>query len=132
MPNGKRDRLALLNIKQPAAQARAFKPASNWIEADLADIWREVLGLEAIGVDADFFEQGGHSLAAIQVKSRIQCVFNMDVPAKMLFESPTIELQAAEIARLQIQQHDDRSLDELIKELEQLSDEEVSHLLVGK
>jgi len=56
----------------------------------------------------------------------------MDVPAKMLFESPTIELQAAEIARLQIQQHDDRSLDELIKELEQLSDEEVSHLLVGK
>ncbi|EGW20005.1 non-ribosomal peptide synthetase [Methylobacter tundripaludum] len=132
MPNGKRDRLALLNIKQPAAQARAFKPASNWIEADLADIWREVLGLEAIGVDADFFEQGGHSLAAIQVKSRIQCVFNMDVPAKMLFESPTIELQAAEIARLQIQQHDDRSLDELIKELEQLSDEEVSHFLVGK
>jgi amino acid adenylation domain-containing protein len=132
MPNGKRDRLALLNIKQPAAQARAFKPASNWIEADLADIWREVLGLEAIGVDADFFEQGGHSLAAIQVKSRIQCVFNMDVPAKMLFESPTIELQAAEIARQQIQQHDDRSLDELIKELEQLSDEEVSHLLVGK
>ncbi|MFA5018912.1 MAG: phosphopantetheine-binding protein, partial [Methylobacter sp.] len=132
MPNGKRDRLALLNIKQPTAQARAFKPVSNWIEADLADIWREVLGLEAIGVDADFFEQGGHSLAAIQVKSRIQCVFNMDVPAKMLFESPTIELQAAEIARLQIQQHDDRSLDELIKELEQLSDEEVSHLLVGK
>jgi len=132
MPNGKRDRLALLNIKQPAAKARAFKPASNWIEAELADIWREVLGLEAIGVDTDFFEQGGHSLAAIQVKSRIQCVFNMDVPAKMLFESPTIELQAAEIARLQIQQHDDRSLDELIKELEQLSDEEVSHLLVGK
>ncbi|MDO9140210.1 MAG: phosphopantetheine-binding protein, partial [Methylobacter sp.] len=84
------------------------------------------------GVATDFFEQGGHSLAAIQVKSRIQCVFNIDVPAKMLFESPTIELQAAEIARLQIQQHDDRSLDELIKELEQLSDEEVSHLLVGK
>jgi amino acid adenylation domain-containing protein len=132
MPNGKRDRLALRAIKQPAVQAREFKPASNWIEAELAGIWREVMGLEAIGVATDFFEQGGHSLAAIQVKSRIQCVFNIDVPAKMLFESPTIELQAAEIARLQIQQHDDRSLDELIKELEQLSDEEVSHLLVGK
>ncbi|MCK9394727.1 MAG: amino acid adenylation domain-containing protein [Methylobacter sp.] len=132
MPNGKRDRLALLNIKQPALPTRELKPASNWIEAELAGIWREVLGLEAIGVAADFFEQGGHSLAAIQVKSRIQCIFNIDVPAKMLFESPTIELQAAEIARLQIQQHDDRSLDELIAELEQLSDAEASRLLMSE
>ena len=132
MPNGKRDRLALSRIKEPALPARQLKPASNWLEADLAAIWREVLGLEAVGVDTDFFEQGGHSLAAIQVKSRIQSVFNIDVPAKMLFELPTIELQAAEIAKLQIQQHDDRSLDELIAELEQLSDEETSRLLVGK
>ncbi|TAN66232.1 MAG: amino acid adenylation domain-containing protein [Methylobacter sp.] len=129
MPNGKRDRLALLKIEHPATQAREFKSASNWIEADLADIWREVLGLEAVGVDTDFFELGGHSLAAIQVKSRIQCIFNIDVPAKMLFESPTVELQAAAIARLQIQQHDDRSLDELLQELEQLSDAEVKQLL---
>jgi len=132
MPNGKRDRLALLHIKEPALPARQLKPASNWLEADLAAIWQEVLGLEAVGVDTDFFEQGGHSLAAIQVKSRIQSVFNVDVPAKMLFELPTVELQAAELARLQIEQHDDRSLDELIAELEQLSDEEVSHFLVGK
>lgn len=129
MPNGKQDRLALSIIREPAMQVRQMKPASNWIEADLADIWREVLGLEGGGVDMDFFEQGGHSLAAIQVKSRIQCAFNVDVPAKMLFELPTIELQAAEIARLQIQQHDDRSLDELIRELEQLSDAEAGHLL---
>lgn len=132
MPNGKRDRLALLNIEQPATQAKEFKPASNWIEADLADIWREVLGLDVVGVDTDFFELGGHSLAAIQVKSRIQYLFNIDVPAKMLFESPTVELQAAEIARLQIQQHDDLSLDELLQELEQLSDAEVKQLLAAE
>lgn len=131
MPNGKRDRLALLHIREALPELQ-LKPAANWLEADLAAIWQEVLGLEAVGVDTDFFEQGGHSLAAIQVKSRIQSVFNIDVPAKMLFELSTIELQAAELARLQIEQHDDRSLEELIAELEQLSDEEVSHLLVGK
>jgi len=131
MPNGKRDRLALMNIAEPALPARKLKPASNWIEADLAGIWREVLGLKVVGVDADFFEQGGHSLAAIQVKSRIQCVFNIELPAKALFELPTIELQAAELARLQIQQHDDRILEELIAELEQLPDDEVGSLLAS-
>jgi len=129
MPNGKRDRLALLKIREPALQAQPLKPPSNWLEAELAAIWREVLGLEAIGVDANFFELGGHSLAAIQVKSRIHCVFNADVPAKLLFEAPTVELQAAEIARLQIEQHDDDSLHALLQELEQLSDEEAGHLL---
>ena len=129
MPNGKRDRLALLKIREPALHAQQLKPPSNWLEAELAAIWREVLGLEAIGVDANFFELGGHSLAAIQVKSRIHCVFNADVPAKLLFEAPTVELQAAEIARLQIEQHDSDALHALLQELEQLSDEEAGHLL---
>jgi amino acid adenylation domain-containing protein len=129
MPNGKRDRLALLTIREPALQSQELKLASNSIEATLADIWREVLGLETVSVDTDFFEQGGHSLAAIQVLSRIQYAFNVDVPTEMLFESSTIELLAADIAQLQIQQQDSRSLDELLHELDQLSDEEAGHLL---
>ncbi|WP_031431291.1 non-ribosomal peptide synthetase [Methylomicrobium agile] len=131
MPNGKRDRLALLSIQDSAQRAGALRTASNWIEAALADIWQEVLGLETVGVDVDFFEQGGHSLAAIQVLSRIQCVFNVEVPTEILFESSTIELLAAEIARLQIQQQDDDSLDELLQELERLSNEEVNQLLTS-
>ncbi|WP_245549481.1 non-ribosomal peptide synthetase [Methylomicrobium album] len=132
MPNGKRDRLALLAIAEPALPERELKPVSNWIEAELAGIWREVLGLEAVGVDADFFEQGGHSLAAIQVKSRIQSVFNIELPAKALFELRTVELQAAELARLQIQQHDDRDLEKLLAEIEQLPDDEADYLLANE
>jgi amino acid adenylation domain-containing protein len=132
MPNGKRDRMALLAIAEPALPERKLKPASNWIEAELAGIWREVLELEAVGVDADFFEQGGHSLAAIQVKSRIQSVFDIELPAKALFELPTVELQAAELARLQIQQHDDRDLEELLAEIEQLPDDEADYLLANE
>jgi amino acid adenylation domain-containing protein len=128
-PNGKRDYRRLLAMQALPQQASTLKPASNWVEAELAEIWREVLGLDAIGVDADFFAQGGHSLAVIQVKSRIQDVFNIDMPAKRLFDLSTIELLAAEIARLQILQQDDASLAELLKEIEQLSDEEVNHLL---
>lgn len=131
MPNGKRDYRALLNIREAERQSGELKLASNQIEAALLKIWQEVLGLESIGIDTDFFEQGGHSLAVIQVKSRIQSIFNVDVPTDILFESSTIELLAADIAILQ-QQQDETSLDELLKELEQLSDEEVSHLLAVK
>src|SRR5262249_20920982 len=55
-----------------AGQGVAFVAPRNPVEAQLVGIWREVLGLETIGVHDNFFELGGHSLLAAQVISRVR------------------------------------------------------------
>ncbi len=126
-PNGKLNRTALPIPQQRTTQH--FKQPSNSVEEFLVIAWREVLGVEAISINDNFFALGGHSLAAIQVRSRINELFNVDMPAKILFETPTIEGIAKEILALQALQQDDDALELLLKQLEQLSDEEALALL---
>ena len=129
-PNGKLDRNALPNPEtHRATQTRDFKVPTNEIEELLLAAWREVLETQAISIDDNFFSLGGHSLAAIQVRSRINELFNIDIPAKLLFEAPTIELIAKEILALQAQQYDDDALELLLQQLEGLSSEEAAALL---
>ena len=90
-PNGKIDRRAL---PTPDIATRnistGFVLPRTPIEAQLAQIWSEVLGIERIGVKDNFFELGGHSLLATQVVSRINSAFGLDLSIQMMFESPTI------------------------------------------
>ena len=65
-------------------------------EKTLAAIWLELLKLDQIGVNDSFFELGGHSLLAIRAVSRIRDLFEVDLPAQILFENSTI----AELAPL--------------------------------
>ncbi|HEX7241468.1 MAG TPA: amino acid adenylation domain-containing protein, partial [Longimicrobiaceae bacterium] len=81
---------------------RRALPAPEWTEAVgdvgprtaveelVAGIWAEVLGIERVGVAANFFEIGGHSLLATQVASRTRQTFGVEVPLRALFESPTV------------------------------------------
>jgi amino acid adenylation domain-containing protein len=88
-PNGKVDRKAL---PQPEfAQTKKFVPPGTPTEIALAKIWCEVLGLEQIGVNDNFFESGGHSLLAIRLLSRINGVLKLNLPVRTLFQNPTIE-----------------------------------------
>jgi amino acid adenylation domain-containing protein len=96
-PNGKIDRQAL-RLHAPAADSSGMHVAPrDRIERELAEIWGSVLTLESVGVHDDFFERGGHSLAAVRVFSRIEAVFGRRLPITSLFESPTIEALAARI-----------------------------------
>ncbi|MGA9768828.1 MAG: amino acid adenylation domain-containing protein, partial [Blastocatellia bacterium] len=90
-PNGKVDRRALPVPEQvrPELEEACVAPRTS-TEAALANIWTRILGIERIGVHDDFFELGGHSLLATQVISRIRGEFNIDIPLRCLFESPTI------------------------------------------
>ena len=69
-------------------------------EQQLANIWQSFLGLEQIGVRDNFFELGGHSLLATQLISRLRDAFQLDLPMSVLFNAPTVEEMAIEIARL--------------------------------
>jgi thioesterase domain-containing protein/acyl carrier protein len=96
-PNGKVDRHALRS-HVPAAPASVARVAPrDTVEQVLAEIWEETLHLESVGVTDDFFDLGGHSLAAVRVFSRIEKVFGQDLPIATLFESPTIEGLAARL-----------------------------------
>jgi amino acid adenylation domain-containing protein/non-ribosomal peptide synthase protein (TIGR01720 family) len=95
-PNGKVDRRALPEIVR---EARADgEPASrapeSIAERALATVWRQVLGVEAIGVDDNFFALGGDSILSIQVISRARQA-GLQLTPKQLFEHPTIRDLAA-------------------------------------
>jgi acyl carrier protein len=90
-PNGKVDRRALPapSAERPQVEAPFVAPRTG-LEESLAAMWREVLGVERVGVDDGFFELGGHSLRATQVVSRVRDVFGVEVPLRRLFEAPTV------------------------------------------
>ena len=90
-PNGKVDRraLPLPDQTRPDLEA-AFVAPRTPAEEQLAGIWAEVLKVERVGIHDHFFELGGHSLLATQVISRVRNAFEVDLPLRSLFETPTV------------------------------------------
>src|SRR5690606_18692944 len=64
-------------------------------EAELHQIWGEVLGRYDFGVEDDFFAYGGHSLSATQVVARIRDVLGLELPLRQFFDNPTIAATAS-------------------------------------
>ncbi len=89
-PNGKIDRRSLPAPVLKPETAENFVPPRTLIEEILAQIWAEVLGLEQIGIYDNFLELGGHSLLAVQIISRVRQSYQIELPLRSLFESPTI------------------------------------------
>ena len=88
-PGGKVDRKALPAPGRPHLQTD-FRPPRTPLEKSLAAIWRDLLGLERVGRDEDFFLLGGHSLSASRVLSRVRQRFQVEIPLRALFDSPTV------------------------------------------
>ncbi len=90
-PNGKIDRNALPppNGERPQLDQGFVEPRTE-IEELIAQVWREILKLDKIGIHDNFFELGGHSLLATRVVARLRRSFNVDIALRKLFELPTV------------------------------------------
>ena len=88
-PNGKVDRQAL-PAPNFSPDAGTFVQPRTMVEAELARIWSEVLGVKQIGIHDNFFELGGHSLLAARVISRMRKVVPAQIDMRDFFQSPTI------------------------------------------
>ncbi|HET6230713.1 MAG TPA: amino acid adenylation domain-containing protein [Longimicrobiaceae bacterium] len=124
--NGKVDRRALPAPEATGGEADYVAPRDE-TEESLAAIWAEVLRVERVGVEDNFFALGGHSLLATQVVARIQQAHDIPVPLRTFFEGPTIAalaqfLRDAELAALAA----------MMDDLDALTDDEIAALLAAE
>uniref|UniRef100_UPI0032163CAE amino acid adenylation domain-containing protein n=1 Tax=Clostridium sp. TaxID=1506 RepID=UPI0032163CAE len=88
--NGKLDRRALPEPNLDTALSE-YEAPRNEVEETLSKIWSEVLCVDKVGINDNFFDIGGHSLKATMLMSKIHKELNKEVPLKELFKSPTIK-----------------------------------------
>ena len=95
-PNGKLDRKGLPEPDASQLQQHYVAPETE-LEQQVAAIWADVLRLEQVGLNDNFFEVGGHSLLAIQITSRVQAELGLEVPLVEMFQTETLRayVQAA-------------------------------------
>ena len=97
-PNGKIDRLSLPPVDQSDLVLETeYVPPESPFEQTLAEICADLLGLDQVSIDANFFALGGHSLLATQLATRIRSAYNVHVPLRVFFERSTLRSLAAYI-----------------------------------
>ncbi|MBN1204186.1 MAG: amino acid adenylation domain-containing protein [Myxococcaceae bacterium] len=129
--NGKidRDRLPDPKSATPSAEQR---PPVTLIEQRIAEIWKEVLNTQHVGLDDSFIGLGGHSLLAIQTAGRIEERLGVRVPLEVLFSGKDLESLARDVEALLVHRGDASDLETLLDELEELGEEELAGLLAPK
>ncbi len=137
--NGKINYQALPGIEEAKQQARSsFIAPRTETEEEVARIWSEVLGIHPVGVGANFFELGGHSLLATRIISRLRERYQIDLPLRAIFDTPTVaalsrsvEARAASAAVPLAGMGAERSIEDDLAELEGITDEQAQILLEG-
>jgi acyl-coenzyme A synthetase/AMP-(fatty) acid ligase/acyl carrier protein len=116
-PSGKLDRKALPDAGSLSVDRNApFAPPRTPVEQTLVNIWQELLQVERVGIHDNFFELGGHSLLATRVMSRIRGEFDVELPVRQIFETPTIGELAVSIVHWLVEQDED--MEAVLSEIE--------------
>src|SRR5262249_55567279 len=97
----------------------AYREPSSAVECKVAEIVAEILKLDHVGVEDNFFLLGGHSLLGTQLVLRARDAFGVDLSLRDLFQPQTVERLAARIES------------RAIERVERMSEEEASSLLAG-
>jgi hypothetical protein len=124
--HGKVDRRALPPPDRARSDGGDHVPARTPTEREICRIWSSVLGIDGIGVHDSFFALGGHSLAATKVAARMSEAFGVPLPLAVIFGKPTI---AALAATLDDYDAAAPSVEQLLAEIEQISDDEAREQL---
>jgi amino acid adenylation domain-containing protein len=139
-PNGKIDRHSLPSPdKSRPSLLQEFVAPRTPVEEILANIWIDVLGVEQVGVHDKFFELGGDSLLATQIISRVHEALRVNLTLRTFFEALTVAELASAVAKSAQQDGDipmmasisrgEKSFEDLLDQLDQLSETEVASLL---
>ncbi|MBU2699290.1 amino acid adenylation domain-containing protein [Sporomusaceae bacterium BoRhaA] len=89
--NGKIDKKSLPQPEGNIGVGAAYVAPQDETEEKMAELWKEILGVEKVGIEDDFFELGGHSLKAITLVAKINQKFGIEVPLQEIFKSSTIK-----------------------------------------
>ncbi len=108
--------------------ATAYVEPQTQEEQDMQVLWRELLGIEGLGVQDSFFELGGDSLMATQLIARVRARFHVQISLQDIFEAPTI---AGLCALLASEEGDDEMarMDALLREIEGMSEDDAEESL---
>ena len=99
-----------------------YVPPSNDTEKQLMEIWKDILGIEKIGINDNFIDLGGHSLRATLLVSRIHKILNQEITLKQVFDNPTI----AGIAHvLEMENQKINKLEQILQEVESFTDNQI-------
>ncbi len=92
IPKGPTGKIQRINLAQELGDqlTTEFVHPRNWVEEKIAQIWGDVLGIEQIGVNDNFFALGGHSLFAMQITSRLRKEMQFEINLNTMFETPTV------------------------------------------
>jgi acyl carrier protein len=112
-----------------AAMRSAYVPPRTALEAELVQIWAQVLNVEQVGIEDNFFDLKGHSLLAARLLSHVRETFHVELPLRSVFLEPTVAGMATAITQARAGQEDRERVEGLLAEIEQLSDEDAQHLL---
>lgn len=112
--NGKVNRQALPAPEGIPLQLN-YEPPQNEVERAIAQIWQEVLHVDKVGIDNNFFDLGGHSFSLIQVQSKLRQIFKQDLSIMELFKFPTVNLLAKYFNQGKSEQTDFQKIHDLAK-----------------
>jgi amino acid adenylation domain-containing protein len=131
--NGKIDRRALPvpDHTRPKLENR-FVPPQSPLEEIVAEIWTSLLKIEQVGIHDNFFELGGHSLQIIQVLSRIEMIFRVQLSPRTMFETPTIAELSQTIITHEAKSGQVEKIADMLKKLNDLPAEQVEKMLQAK
>jgi len=130
IPKGATGKLKRIGLAELLSEQldRQYVAPRNDLEQTIADVFSEVLGLERIGINDNFFTLGGDSIRGTQVIGRLQAGMHVELPIITLFHKPTIA-ELSEYIAASADYVDSEAISDILAELETLSEEEAAQVL---
>ncbi len=115
--------------RQSRPAGRPSDPPRTPLERELTELWAALLNVPVVGIHDNFFELGGHSLLAVQLLSRVRQICDVDLSLEVVYSGEFTVAELAKAVELKEIERSGGEYQDLLKELEGLSDEEVRALL---